>query len=146
MLFYNKMDAASGRCWLGAVVLGSCLQVFGIGHVVGRDRPCLCRRDGLEHVCFCQSMSLGAKLYGSSPLKIIGPWISMLLTRAEWTDIPWGIMNQSMPNHLILALEPLSARAPRAAFNRTIVRTILRMHVCMGTISDQQEFIIWIKS
>lgn len=68
------------------------------------------------------------------PLKIIRPRVSMLLTRAEWTDISRGIVNEPVSNHLIFTFEPLPTNTSRAAFNWTIVGTILRMHIGMGAV------------
>lgn len=58
----------------------------------------------------------------------------MLLTRAERTDISWGIVNEPVSNHFIFTFEPLPTNASRAAFNWTVVGAILRMHIGMRAV------------
>lgn len=74
---------------------------------------------------------LPGKRGSSLPLQIIRPWISMLLLRTKRANISRRVMHKTMSNHLILALEALSTNTPRAAWNRTIVRTLLGMYICM---------------
>jgi len=80
-----------------AVGLGSCQRAAVRGLVGGRGRLCFYRRDGREHVyprATNQSIGLDSLVIKSyTPLKIIGPRVSMLLIGTERTDIAWGIMH-----------------------------------------------------
>lgn len=48
----------------------------------------------------------------------------MLSIRAERANIAGAIMYETMPNHFVLPLESLTTFASRAAFYRTIMRSI----------------------
>jgi hypothetical protein len=46
-----------------------------------------------------------------SPLKIIWPWVLVLLIRAERTHVAGRVMDKAMPDHLVLPLEALATYA-----------------------------------
>ena len=79
-------------------------------------------------------------------LQIVRSGVTMLLIGTEWTvefqsvevladrrkslpNIPWALMNQAMPDHFILSLEPLSSRPSRAFGHWTEMRSIGRVYV-----------------
>ena len=45
-------------------------------------------------------------------------------------------MHQAVSHHLVLALEPFTTERARAAFDRTVMRPVLGMHIRMRAISD----------
>jgi hypothetical protein len=56
----------------------------------------------------------------------------VLSIRAERAHVTWGIVNQAVPDHLILPLEALATLGAGATFHTAIVRTVRGMHVGMG--------------
>lgn len=55
----------------------------------------------------------------------------MLLLWTKRTDVSRGVVDKSVPNHLVLAFKPLATDTPGTAFNWTEVGSILRMDICM---------------
>jgi hypothetical protein len=43
-------------------------------------------------------------------------------------------MDEAMPYHLIFSLEPLSALSPRTAFDGAVMRSALRVNICVRAI------------
>lgn len=56
----------------------------------------------------------------------------MFSVGAKWTDIAGRGMHKAMTNHFILPFKPFSTLGSWASCNGTIVRSALRMNVCMG--------------
>lgn len=57
----------------------------------------------------------------------------MLAFGTEWTDISWAVVNQTMADHLILALETFPAFRSGASRYGTIMRPTLAVDVLVGT-------------
>lgn len=55
----------------------------------------------------------------------------MLLIWAEWTDVAWRVMHQTMSHHLILTFEAFPAEPTGAAINRTEMWPVLRVNIGM---------------
>ena len=60
----------------------------------------------------------------------------MLLAWTEWTYVSGRIVNESMPYLFVLALESFATGAAQASFNWAKMRSILRMHIRMRTVTD----------
>ena len=56
----------------------------------------------------------------------------------EGANVAWTIVYQPMADHLVLKLESFSALGTRAASDRTVVRSALRMDVLVRAIDCQQ--------
>lgn len=63
----------------------------------------------------------------------------MLPLRAERTNIAGTVVHQTMPDHLVLALEPLAAFGARAALHGTVVRADGAVHVPMRAAESQSR-------
>lgn len=57
----------------------------------------------------------------------------MFAVWTEWANIAGRLVHEAMPYHFVFAFESLTAFASGAALNGAIVRTRLRVDVCMGT-------------
>jgi hypothetical protein len=56
-----------------------------------------------------------------SPLQIVRSGVLVLTFWAERTHISWRIVDQTMPNHLVLAFKPLSSLATGTSRHWTVV-------------------------
>ena len=72
-----------------------------------------------------QSLDIITSYNHHIPLKIIWSRILVLAIWTEWTDIARLVVDQPMPNHFVLALEPFPALRTGASSDRAIVRSIL---------------------
>jgi len=63
------------------------------------------------------------------PLQVVRPWVSVRLVWTEGAGVAWAGVDKTVPNHLILPLEALSAGATGAVPNRTEVRALVGVHV-----------------
>jgi hypothetical protein len=57
------------------------------------------------------------------PLKVIRPGIFMFSFRTKRAHIAWRVVHQTVPDHLILALEPFASLAAWTTWHGTVVRT-----------------------
>jgi len=53
----------------------------------------------------------------------------MVANGAEWTDVSWSLVNETVAYHLVLSLKPFTAFAPWAIFNWAVMGPIGRMNV-----------------
>lgn len=68
-------------------------------------------------------------MYPHMPLEVVGPRIFMLPIWAKRTYVTRRFMDQTMPDHLILALETFAAFGPRAALDWTVMRPRRRVDI-----------------
>ena len=66
----------------------------------------------------------------------------MLSIRTEWTHITRARMDESVPDHFVLALESLSTLCTRAAGHRAVVRSRLGVYIRMGAVTVSMAYII----
>ena len=67
--------------------------------------------------------------YSSAPLKVIRPGILVLSIRTEGADVAGTIVDQPVPDHLVLALETLSTFTSRTLLHGAEIRSLRAMHV-----------------
>lgn len=78
--------------------------------VVGLPCPCLCGAH--EHVYDSQrEIHAENTSYSNLPLQVVRSRILMLLVRAEGTNVSRRLMDQAVPDHLVLALEAFTTLA-----------------------------------
>lgn len=65
------------------------------------------------------------------PLKIVWSGILVFSIGTKWADVARRVMDEAMPDHFVLALEPLSTFASWTTLNAAVVWTILGMYICM---------------
>lgn len=65
------------------------------------------------------------------PLQIVRPRILVLSVRTKRTHVPRTRMHETMPYHLVLALEALSTFGTRASRNGAVVRARLGVDICV---------------
>lgn len=70
-------------------------------------------------------------VYPHMPLQIVRPGILVFAIRAERAHIPRRLVDQAVPDHLILALEALAALASRASLDGAVVGPGRRVYVGM---------------
>ena len=65
------------------------------------------------------------------PLEIIWSGIAVSLVRTERTDVAWRVVHKTVADHLIFALEALSALGAGTALDGAVVWSELRVDICM---------------
>ena len=65
------------------------------------------------------------------PLQVIRSRVSMLAIWTERAHITRTLMNEPMPDHLVLPFEAFAAFAARALLHWTVVRPQVRVHILM---------------
>jgi hypothetical protein len=110
-------------------------------HRASLDRLCLCRHDARVHV-YRIRVSLFPHLLRNNcwrlciPLQVVRPWVFMFSIRTKGTNVTRRLVDEAMTYHLVLPFEPLSALSPRAAVDRAVVRSALRVNVCVRAIDE----------
>lgn len=66
----------------------------------------------------------------------------MFSIRTERTNIAWRVVDQTMSDHLILSLEPLSTFTAWASLYTAVVRSIRRVNIGVGI----QEILTYVRS
>lgn len=57
----------------------------------------------------------------------------MLLVQTEWAYVTGGVVDKSVPDHLVLTLKSLATHSSRAALNGAEVGTVIGVHGRVGT-------------
>lgn len=63
------------------------------------------------------------------PLQIVWPGVLVFFIRAERTDVARRVVHQTMPDHFVLALEPLPAFTAWAIWDGAVVVAYLAVDV-----------------
>lgn len=62
----------------------------------------------------------------------------MLPFGTKGADVARRLMHQAVTYHFILPFEAFTAFGPRTRLYRTVMRSVLTVHVCMGTMTREQ--------
>jgi hypothetical protein len=73
------------------------------------------------------------------PLKIIRSRVLVLSIWTERTDISWGVVNETVTDHLVFSLEASTSFSPRASLDRAIMWSDGGVNIGMGTISISES-------
>lgn len=63
----------------------------------------------------------------------------MLLVRTKWAYVTWGIVNESVSDHLILALKTYPALSPGTAGMGAVMRTARGVYIGMTVTRVRYE-------
>ena len=121
-------------------------RVFVRGRRAVPGRPCPCLHGGLGRALrpvSSRSWLNGADMRVDLPLEIVWSGVAVVPVRAERADIARRFVNQTMPNHLVFALEPLAAFAARATRDWAVVGPCRGVHV--GVRVEQVLRLEWLR-
>ena len=104
-------------------------------YMVDSDMPCarLARRLWWKGVDMCVDL----------PLEVVWSRVAVVSVGAERADVARRFVDQTVPDHLVFALEPLAAFAARATRDRAVVGPCRGVHV--GVRVEQVLCLEWLR-